>query len=259
MTNFEQSLIEKIEYLLALEVGDISRLKSIEKSIIENKKPYNSDIQYVEDLIKENPSKITERFDEDNFSKTDNLCWNCSKEIIPPGKFCPSCGVNQDQEISDLDEVVSKKINGKYNPFRKFSNFQFYKLLAIIGGVAALIPILIGISNIERIYEIAEFYTGRDFSSFNSVIIASGIVSYILSLVTIAISFLIKEPKKVGIFLIYLSFGILIFSILSGVIGFVFILIAGLLARKKGNKNWFNHYYFKKFVSNVMKNNSQIL
>lgn len=235
MTNLEQSLIEKIEYLLALEVGDILRLKSMEKRIIENKKPYDSDIQYVEELIQKNPSKLTERFDENHFSIKNDLCWKCSEEIITSAKFCSFCGVNQNQKTSETDEDFSRIKNSKYNPLRKFSNFQSYQILAVIGGVAALIPILIGISNIERIFELTEFYTGRDFSPLNSVIVSSGIVSYILSMVAIVISFLIKKPKKVGIYLIYLSFGILIFSILSGVVGFVIILLAGLLARKKEN------------------------
>jgi len=233
MTNFEQALIEKIEYLLALEVGDISRLKGIEKGIIENKNPHNSDIRYVEELMQKNPSKLTERFDENNFSRKDNQCWKCSEEIITSAKFCSFCGVNQNKKIADLNEDISKRKNRKFNPLRKFSNFHSYKILAIIGGVAALIPILIGIASIERIFELTEFYTGSDFSSFESVIILSGIVSYILSLAVIAISILIKKPKKAGEFLIYLSFGILIFSILSGVVGFVIILFAGILARKK--------------------------
>ena len=236
MTNFEQSLIEKIEYLLALEVGDISRLKSIEKSIIENKKLYNSDIQYVEELLQKNPGKFTERFDENHLSKKDIPCWTCSEEVEPSAKFCSFCGANQNQTISDFDKVNSNVINRKNIPRRIILNFHSYQILAIIGGLAALIPILIGILNIERIFELTEFYTGRDFSSFDLAIISSGVVSYILCLLVIVISFLIKEPKKVGRFLIYLSFGILIFSILSGIIGFGIILFAGILALKKDVK-----------------------
>jgi hypothetical protein len=236
MTNFEQSLIEQIEYLLALKVGDISRLKNIEKSIIENKKLYNSDIQYVEKLVQKNPSKLTERFDEDHLSTKNKSCLVCSEEIEVSAKFCSFCGASQNQTNLDSDDISSGKANRKNKPFRKILNFHAYQILGIIGGLAALIPILIGISNIERVFELAEFYTGRDFSSFDLAIISSGVVSYILCLLVIVISFLIKEPKKVGRFLIYLSFGILIFSILSGAVGFVIILFAGILALKKDVK-----------------------
>jgi hypothetical protein len=233
MTNFEQTLIEKIEYLLALEVGDISRLKSLEKNIIENKKIYNSDIQYVEELIQKNPSKVTQKFDEDQLNQTNNPCLMCSEEIEASAKFCSFCGANQNQTMLDSDEVSSNRINKKNSFFKKILNFHSYQILAVIGAIAALIPILIGISNIERVFELTEFYTGRDFSSFDSAIISSGIVSYLLCLLVIAISFLVKNPKKVGGFLIYLSFGILIFSLLSGIVGFVIILFAGILAIKK--------------------------
>lgn len=232
MKNFEQSLIEKIEYLLAIEVGDISRLKSIEKNIIENKKLYNPDIQYVEGLVQKNPSKITERFDE-NYSRKNNLCWKCSEEIITSARFCSQCGADQNQKISNLDENFKGIINRKYYPTRIISKLHSYQLLAIIGGLAALIPILIGVSSIERIFELTEFYTGRDISSFYFAFISFGVVSGILCLLVIGFSFWIKKPKKVGKFLIYSSFGILIFSILSGMVGFAIILFAGLLARKK--------------------------
>jgi len=159
----------------------------------------------------------------------------CTEEIEASAKFCSFCGANQNQTMLDSDEVSSSRINKKNSFFKKILNFHSYQILAVIGAIAALIPILIGISNIERIFELTEFYTGRDFSPFNSVITSSAIVSYFLCMVAIVISFLIKKPKKVGIYLIYLSFGILIFSILSGVVGFVIILLAGLLARKKEN------------------------
>ena len=119
MTNFEQSLIEKIEYMLALGVGDISRLKSIEKSIIENKKIYNSDIQYVEELIQKNPSKVTQKFDGDQLNQTNNPCLMCSEEIEASAKFCSFCGANQNQTMLDSDEVSSSRINKKNSFFKK--------------------------------------------------------------------------------------------------------------------------------------------
>ncbi|MDH3277061.1 MAG: zinc ribbon domain-containing protein [Nitrosopumilus sp.] len=236
MTNFEQSLIEKIEYLIALEVGDISRLKSIEKRIIENKKLYNSDISYVEELVQKNPSRLTERFGENYFSVADNKCWKCSEAITVSSNFCSFCGAKQNKKISNFNEPLSN-VDQKEHSGTIISAFYSYQFLALIGGLAALIPILISVANLERIFEIIEFYTGRDFSSFYFAFIALGVVSGILCLLAIVIPIRLKKPNKVGKFLIYLSFGILILSLLSGVMGFAIILFAGLLVRRKDLQN----------------------
>lgn len=232
MANFEQLLIEKIEYLLALEVGDVSRLKNIEKNIIDNKKLYNSDILYVEELIQKNPSKLTERFEDNSLVKNYNQCWKCFEEIETSAKYCSFCGTDQSQKKMNSDEISSKELNQAKNPLKIISNFHPYQILAIIGALAALIPIMIGVSSLERVFELVEFYTDRDLSSFYLAFISFGIISGILCLLVIAISFRIKNPRKVGKFLIYLSVGILIFSILSGVVGFVIILFGGILALK---------------------------
>ena len=137
------------------------------------------------------------------------------------------------QKISDFEEAFSRRIKREYNPIKIISNFHTYQLLAVVGGFAALIPILMGISNIERILEIIEFYTGKDLSEFSVGFIALGVVSGILCSLVIAVSFLIKKPKKVGKFLFFSSFGILIFSIMLGIVGFPIILFAGILALKK--------------------------
>jgi hypothetical protein len=233
MDNFSQSLLKKIKDLLNRGVGDISRLEHIKESIVEGKKLYNSDIQYVEELQKNNPGNQTENFDENHSSDTNNPCWKCGKELVKSASFCSFCGTDQNQKISDFEEAFSRRIKIEYNPITIISNFHSYQLLAVVGGFASLIPILIGISNIERILEIIEFYTGEDLSEFSVGFMALGVVSGILCLLVIVVPFWIKKPKKVGKFLFFSSFGILIFSIMLGVAGFPIILFAGVLALKK--------------------------
>ena len=233
MDNFSQSLLERIEDLLNRKVGDISRLEYMKDSIVKGKKLYNSDIQYVEELQKNNPGNQTENFDENHSSNTNNPCWKCGKELVESASFCSFCGTDQNQKISDFEEAFSRRIKREYNPIKIISNFHTYQLLAVVGGFAALIPILMGVSNIERILEIIEFYTGKDLSEFSVGFVALGVVSGILCSLVIVVSFLIKKPKKVGKFLFFSSFGILIFSIMLGIVGFPIILFAGILALKK--------------------------
>jgi len=95
-----------------------------------------------------------------------------------------------------------------------------------------MIPILIAISNMDLILEIIDFYTGRDLSGFVGGFRALGIISTGLCFFAIVISFVIKKSKRVGRILFFLSFMILIFSLLVGIAGFVILLSASIMALK---------------------------
>jgi len=232
MSNFSNSLLDKIEYLLRLQVGDISRLKHIKQSILENKKLYNSDIEYVKNLTQKNNKIPHENLDE-SFSTTTFFCWRCKEKFDSEVRFCFNCGADQNKEVSDFDTVLSRRIKREYNPIKIISNFHSYQILAVLGGLACIIPILIATSNIERIFEIIEFYSGRNLSELSLGFLAIGVVSGLWGLLVIVIPFWIKKPKKVGKFLFYSSFGILITSLLVGIVGFPIILFSGILALKK--------------------------
>jgi len=45
--------------------------------------------------------------------------------------------------------------------------------------------------------------------------------------------FVLKRPKQVGKFMFFSSFGVLIVSLLTGVVGFVLILAGGIIALKR--------------------------
>lgn len=237
MVDFSQSLLEKIEYLLNQDIGDISRLEYIKKSIVENKKLYNSDIQYVEELerkiqnnLTKNPNKY--RTDDDD-GDSGNTCWKCGKDLMQSSKFCSFCGVKQDQASSEFDLALSRRLKRVYNPLKMVSDLHSYQILAVIGGFAALIPILVAMSSMERILEIIEFYTNRDLSRVMIGFVALGGISGLLCSMVVVVPFWIKKPKKVGKILFFSSFGILIFSVGVGIVGFVIILFAGVLALKK--------------------------
>ena len=226
------TLLEKIENLLNNNMGDSSRLEHIKKSIAENKKIYNSDIQYVELEIKK-MERLTENSTKHNPVDFDINCWNCKKGLVQSSKFCSFCGVRQDKEDSRFIPELSRRVKQEYNPLKIISNFHSYQILVVIGGLAGMVPILIATSNMDRILEIIDFYTGRDLSGFIGGFRALGIISTGLCFFAIVVSFVIKKSKKVGRILFFLSFLILIFSLMVGMAGFVIILSASIMALKK--------------------------
>jgi len=227
------SLLEKIENLLDSNIGDSSRLEHIKKSITENKKIYNSDIQYVEELETKRIEKITENSNKHHPDDVVITCWKCEKGLVQSSKFCSFCGVRQDQKDSKFIQELSRRVRREYNPLKRISNFQSYQVLVVIGGLAGIIPILIATSNLDRILEIIEFYTDRDLSVFIDGFRTLGVISIGLCFFAVVVSFVIKKSKKVGRILFFLSFMILIFSLTVGIAGFAIILFAAITALKK--------------------------
>ena len=224
------TLLEKIERLLNDHMGDSSRLEHIRKSIVENKKIYNSDIQYVEEL----DTKRTEVLNVSDERHPDNsiTCWKCGKVLVQNSKFCSFCGVRLDKTGSKSVQGLSR-ITQEYNSLKILSNFHSYQILAVIGGLAGMIPILIATSNIDRVLDVIAFYTGRDLSGFVDWFRALGILSAGLCFFAITASFIIKKSKKSGRILFFLSIAILISSLMVGVAGFVILLSAAIMALKK--------------------------
>ena len=208
----------------------MSRLTHIKNSIVEKKKVYNSDIEYVESLVDANFEK-NEQPTNDLEKTTSFNCPKCGNTILQSSNFCSFCGIPQ-QKYFDA-EVFSSRFSSRAFPFRFHIGINFYQILAILGGLAALIPSLVAVYTIQRILVSLELYTGRDLSGFTNLFIAAGIAASVLCIFVIAISFLIKKPKKVGKILFFVSFAILIISLGVGVIGFALILLAGIVALQR--------------------------
>ena len=211
-------------------IGDVNRLNHIKNSIIQKKRIYNSDIEYVESLVDANFEK-NEQPTNDLEKTTTIICPKCENTIFPSSNFCSFCGIPQ-QRYFDA-EVFSSRFSSSAFPFRFHIGINFYQLLAILGGLAALIPSLVAVYTIQRILVSLESYTGRDLSGFTNLFIAAGIAASVLCIFVIVISFLIKKPKKVGKILFFTSFAILIISLGVGVVGFVIILFAGIVALQR--------------------------
>jgi len=93
-----------------------------------------------------------------------------------------------------------------------------------------MLPILFIVARMDSPLDAINYETGRDVSRLAGIFIFLGILSSILSAMTI--TFLIKNPKKVGRILFFTAFEVLITLILI-VVGFVFILFASNIAYKR--------------------------
>jgi hypothetical protein len=196
--------------------------------ILEEKPLYTSDKQYVQNLA----NTYIKNNQKTNFEQSDMLvnCRNCSTSIPKTAKYCTLCGTRQKREYNSFDIV---KIVKKYNPFELFSRPNSYQTLAIIGGLTAMIPIMFIISRIDPLLEAINYEMGRDISEMAGVFMFLGALSSILSAFAVAIVFVVKNPKRVGRILFFVAFAILVTSIITGVVGFVFILFASKVAYKK--------------------------
>lgn len=224
---FTDSILDKVNILLNLQVGDTSRLEHVKKMILEDKPLYSSDKQYVENLAS--------MYINDNQEKTESEesvlvnCRNCSTAIPRSAKFCTLCGTSQKREYNNFD--ITRIV--KYNPFHLISRPNSYQTLAIVGGLTAMIPILFIMARMDPLLEAINYETGMDLSEMAGGFLFLGSLSSILSAMAIAVTFVIKNPKKVGRILFFAAFAILASSILIGIVGFFFILFASKVAYKK--------------------------
>lgn len=222
-----ESFLDTVDILLNLQVGDLSRLEHVKRMIQENKPLYTSDEKYVENL-----AKIYIKDHEIVETKSPKLinCRNCSTSIAEDAKFCTLCGTRQERVFQNYNVT---KIVKRYNPLQFISRPNSYQSLAIIGGLVAIIPVLFIVARMEPLLEAINYETGMDLSGLATVFISLGVISSILSAIAIGITFLVKNPKKVGRMLFFIAFGILATSILIGIVGFVVILISSNVAYKK--------------------------
>lgn len=217
-------LLNTIDILLDLQVGDTSRLEHIKKMILENKQLYASDQQYVQSLATSYNIGDQKKIDVTEQIKLIN-CRTCSSSIPESAKYCTLCGSRQNKD----NQSIVKKLNSlTFVPKPKS-----YQSLAIIGALTAMIPVLFIVARLDPLLAAIEFDTGRDLSEIAGLFIALGIISSTLSIFAVIVTFVIKNPKKVGRILFFMAFAILASSVLIGVVGVVFILISSKNAYKK--------------------------
>lgn len=231
MDEQKKLLLEKIEELMAMRVGDIRRLEHTKSCIVENRRVYKSDYNYIQDLLKQKGIKPIEPSHGELFGYL-RFCKKCNGELVAGAKFCSSCGTEQ-STYSDFDEVLSRRKQLREQSLRFIQKIRLYQIFAVLGGIAVLIPVGSAVSSIDRLTELGIFYFNYDISRFANLFYALGAVSIIWSLLVMIFPFVIRKPKKVGKFLFFSSFGILFVSLITGVVGFVLIMIGGIIALKR--------------------------
>jgi len=230
---FTNSLLEQIDILLNMQVGDLIRLEYIKKMILDGKPLYSSDKQYVENLAQKHLQKDYQNAEPYSVQpKLDSKCWNCEKLLDSSVIYCPVCGVKQIKQSNQIPSIV-RSSNNNFNPINLIGKIGSYQILAIIGGLAALIPILYAASRLDDILYSIGYYTDSDISGISGLFKFAGVVSSLLCFFVMVIPLVIKNSRKVGRILFFASFAILITSILTGIVGFVIILFASVVAFKK--------------------------
>ena len=218
------SFLETVNTLIDLQAGDTSRLEHIKKMILEDKPLYTSDRHYVQSLANTYNIEYQKTTEDVEQPKLVN-CRTCSSGIPQSAKYCPLCGSRQSKD----EESIVKK----FNPLQFIPKPRSYQTLAIIGALTAMIPILFIIARINPLLLSIEYDTGKDISGMVGAIVSLGAISSALSIIVVIITFVVKNPKKVGRILFFMSFAILLSSIFVGVIGFIVILMASKNAYKK--------------------------
>ena len=166
-----QSLLDQVNILIKMKVGDPYRLEHIKLMLKQKRTVYGSDRAYLDHLIhdyieevktqkklsklrgenpfEEDPETITSEEDvEDDDDKLVELkhiyCWKCGKSIPVNSKFCLDCGtdikkpkVTEDNSKKNSDKTFDEKIN-------KTSNNGNRKNTLIVVGVLVILAVIGG-------------------------------------------------------------------------------------------------------------------
>ena len=167
-----QSLLDQVDILIKMKVGDPYRLEHIKLMLKQKRTVYGSDRVYLDHLIdeyveqiktqkklskisddvpfEETPETITSESVEDDYNEEELVklehiyCWKCGKSIPVNSKFCLDCGsdiknpeVKEDPVEKTPDKIPSEIIEKKSNNGNK-------KNILIVMGVLAILAVIGG-------------------------------------------------------------------------------------------------------------------
>ena len=135
-------VVDEVNALLKLDVGDPYRLEHIKQTFIQNKKIWITDENYLKNLrqkylVKQSDTKTDEIvFENEPEDKETIHCWKCGKKGPLGANFCMLCGTS----IFEIDG------NSKSTPESKSSSFSksFPLKIPILIGIPVLILIILG-------------------------------------------------------------------------------------------------------------------
>ncbi|WP_428327200.1 zinc-ribbon domain-containing protein [Nitrosopumilus sp.] len=138
----DSDIIDDVNALLKLGVGDAYRLEHIKQAYIQNKSVWITDKNYLEKMkdkyLTKHAKIITN--DEDGTEKEEEIhCWKCGKKTTLGANFCMSCGAS-------LFEVASEsKVEHEPIPDNQKNNTRTIKIkIPIMIGIPILILAIVG-------------------------------------------------------------------------------------------------------------------
>jgi hypothetical protein len=161
------SLLNNVNLLIAKRVGDVTRLEHIKETIENNKKLYDSDLTYLDQLIKkhlftneqskdESHSKIQETQNMTDKNESSNEvkkhCSSCDSIVENYAEFCSSCG----KVLEDTLKQESKRMEHT-NEVKKTDR----KVLGIGLAVVGVFIIIIGFSILQGALNMPQIFAGQ--------------------------------------------------------------------------------------------------
>ena len=167
-----QSLLDQVNILIKMKVGDPYRLEHIKLMLTQKRTVYGSDRAYLDHLIhdyieevktqkklsklrgedpfEDTPETTTSKDVEDDYDEEELVelehiyCWKCGKSIPVNSKFCLDCGsdIKNPEVTEDLIEKIPDKIASEI--IEKKSNNGNKKNILIVIGVLAILAVIGG-------------------------------------------------------------------------------------------------------------------
>ena len=115
-------IVDEVNELLRLGVGDVFRLEHIKQSYIHNKTLWDSDQKYLADMKEKYLVRIKPPEEQQEESPTQIHCWKCGKRNQVGGNYCTWCGAGMFEIGSDAPapEAPPRKPEPERQPRRKF-------------------------------------------------------------------------------------------------------------------------------------------
>lgn len=139
-------IVDAVNALLRLDVGDPYRLEHIKQAYIENKTIWESDKKYLEKM----KEKYLTRLHADTIETDENLeeildntqtihCWKCGKKCLLKANFCMSCGAAL-FDVGNNNLTPTQQVQGKTTTIRKSIGLK----IPIMIGIPVLVLAIIG-------------------------------------------------------------------------------------------------------------------
>ena len=141
----DRDIVDDVNALLNLGVGDAYRLEHIKQAYIQNKSIWNADKNYLQKMVDKYLIKHSDlgldSSDTENQSENEEKihCWKCGKQTTLGANFCMICGASL-FDVSTESKVEQEPIQSNQKNNIKKINLK----IPIIIGIPVIILVIIG-------------------------------------------------------------------------------------------------------------------